>query len=48
MVVTQVVDRNSLIPSIRATREVTGLGLADATRIMDKVPSVVSESVSQA
>jgi len=37
----------SKIPVIKAVRELTGLGLADAKKLVDAVPSAVKEKISK-
>jgi large subunit ribosomal protein L7/L12 len=37
----------SKIPVIKAVRELTGLGLADAKKVVDSAPSTVKEKVSK-
>ena len=39
------IDATQKIPTIKAIREITGLGLGEAKALCDNVPSVIKESV---
>ena len=42
------VDAAQKIPTIKAVREITGLGLGEAKALCDNVPSVIKENVAMA
>lgn len=42
------VDAAQKIPTIKAVREITGLGLGEAKALCDNVPSVIKENVTPA
>ena len=42
------VDAAQKIPTIKAVREITGLGLGEAKALCDNVPSVIKENVAPA
>lgn len=42
------IDASQKIPTIRAIREITGLGLGEAKALCDNVPSVIKENIPAA
>ena len=42
------IDAAQKIPTIKAVREITGLGLGEAKALCDNVPSVIKENVAPA
>ena len=41
-----ILELNDLVSVIKAVREITGLGLVDAKKLVDGVPAAIKENVS--